>query len=225
MMAVRLLLLVPLAAASKMTLVETIPLLDLDEIQLTPGAVNTWEAQVALANGAKKTLDVTFMYENLLAESDAPHASSFSRDLTALGVDRGRLVFEAVVAAQRRGVAVRVLASPMGGTANCSLVRALRATPAKFAYAEWDPDAWYGGGIMHQKVWIADGASVYLGSANMDWLSLSQVKELGVVVQRACPKIMLLGSGAGCLFCSCRPCENTKNDWLRALANCEALED
>ncbi|KAH8050014.1 N-acylphosphatidylethanolamine-specific phospholipase D [Aureococcus anophagefferens] len=148
MMAVRLLLLVPLAAASKMTLVETIPLLDLDEIQLTPGAVNTWEAQVALANGAKKTLDVTFMYENLLAESDAPHASSFSRDLTALGVDRGRLVFEAVVAAQRRGVAVRVLASPMGGTANCSLVRALRGTPAKFAYAEWDPDAWYGGGIM-----------------------------------------------------------------------------
>ena len=46
-MAVRLLLLAPLAAASKMTLVETIPLLDLDEIQLTPGAVNTWEAHVA----------------------------------------------------------------------------------------------------------------------------------------------------------------------------------
>ena len=106
MMGVRLLLLAPLAAASKMTLVETIPLLDLDEIQLTPGAVNTWEAQVALANGAKKTLDVTFMYENLLAESDAPHASSFSRDLTALGVDRGRLVFEAVVAAQRRGAII-----------------------------------------------------------------------------------------------------------------------
>ena len=195
MMAVRLLLLALLAAASKMTLVETIPLLDLDEIQLAPGAVNTWEAQVALANGAKKTLDVTFMYENLLAESDAPHASSFSRDLTALGVDRGRLVFEAVVAAQRRGVAVRVLASPMGGTANCSLVRALRATPAKFAYAEWDPDAWYGGGIMHMKLWVADGASAYVGSANLDWASLAQVKEFGVLVEDGA-----VGADLGALF-------------------------
>ncbi|KAH8054164.1 N-acylphosphatidylethanolamine-specific phospholipase D [Aureococcus anophagefferens] len=105
-----------------MTLVETIPLLDLDEIQLTPGAVNTWEAQVALANGAKKTLDVTFMYENLLAESDAPHASSFSRDLGA-----------------RR--------------------------------------------IMHMKLWVADGASAYVGSANLDWASLAQVKEFGVLVE------------------------------------------
>lgn len=37
---------------------------------------------------------------------------------------------------------------------------------------------------MHQKVWIADrGSIVYLGSANMDWLSLTQVKELGVIIK------------------------------------------
>jgi len=35
---------------------------------------------------------------------------------------------------------------------------------------------------MHQKLWIIDGVHVYLGSSNMDWLSLSQVKEMGVVM-------------------------------------------
>ena len=32
------------------------------------------------------------------------------------------------------------------------------------------------------KLWIVDRIHIYLGSANMDWKSLSQVKELGVVV-------------------------------------------
>ena len=43
-------------------------------------------------------------------------------------------------------------------------------------------NSWYGGGIMHQKIWISDNKTFYLGSANMDWLSLAQVKELGVMV-------------------------------------------
>lgn len=31
------------------------------------------------------------------------------------------------------------------------------------------------GGVLHTKLWVADGAHVYLGSANMDWRSLTQV--------------------------------------------------
>ena len=46
---------------------------------------------------------------------------------------------------------------------------------------QWDPRPWYGGGIMHAKLWIADAAAVYVGSSNPDWKSLTQVKELGVV--------------------------------------------
>ena len=36
---------------------------------------------------------------------------------------------------------------------------------------------------MHQKLWISDKKNVYIGSANMDWKSLAQVKELGVYVE------------------------------------------
>jgi phospholipase D3/4 len=65
----------------------------------------------------------------------------------------------------------------------------------------WNADEWYGGGIMHMKLWVVDRKHAYLGcparythnttavvtvrlrrSANMDWLSLAQVKELGMVV-------------------------------------------
>ncbi|XP_045677980.1 5'-3' exonuclease PLD4 isoform X2 [Phyllostomus hastatus] len=38
------------------------------------------------------------------------------------------------------------------------------------------------GGVLHSKFWVVDGLHVYLGSANMDWRSLTQVKELGAVI-------------------------------------------
>jgi phospholipase D3/4 len=41
---------------------------------------------------------------------------------------------------------------------------------------------------MHQKLWVFDDLHVYVGSANMDWRSFTQVKELGVVV-KDCPEV------------------------------------
>ncbi|KAF6718165.1 Phospholipase D3 [Oryzias melastigma] len=37
-------------------------------------------------------------------------------------------------------------------------------------------------GVLHTKFWIVDKKHVYIGSANMDWRSLTQVKELGAMV-------------------------------------------
>lgn len=35
------------------------------------------------------------------------------------------------------------------------------------------------GGIVHTKLWVVDQKHFYVGSANMDWRSLSQVKHRG----------------------------------------------
>jgi hypothetical protein len=35
-----------------------------------------------------------------------------------------------------------------------------------------------GGGVLHTKLWIIDNQHIYLGSANMDWRSLTQVNFL-----------------------------------------------
>ncbi|XP_067875252.1 5'-3' exonuclease PLD3 [Heterodontus francisci] len=37
-------------------------------------------------------------------------------------------------------------------------------------------------GVLHTKFWIVDRKHVYIGSANMDWRSLTQVKELGAII-------------------------------------------
>ncbi|KAM7389374.1 hypothetical protein PAMP_023358 [Pampus punctatissimus] len=39
------------------------------------------------------------------------------------------------------------------------------------------------GGIVHTKLWVVDQKHLYLGSANMDWRSLTQVKEVGLSVE------------------------------------------
>lgn len=31
------------------------------------------------------------------------------------------------------------------------------------------------GGVLHSKFWVVDGRHIYVGSANMDWRSLTQV--------------------------------------------------
>ncbi|ULT89952.1 hypothetical protein L3Y34_008384 [Caenorhabditis briggsae] len=41
---------------------------------------------------------------------------------------------------------------------------------------------WYPGGILHTKSWSVDGKHFYIGSANFDWRSLTNVKELGIAV-------------------------------------------
>ncbi|KAK9391138.1 phospholipase D3-like [Crotalus adamanteus] len=38
------------------------------------------------------------------------------------------------------------------------------------------------GGIVHTKLWVVDRQHIYIGSANMDWRSLTQVKELGIAL-------------------------------------------
>jgi phospholipase D3/4 len=37
-----------------------------------------------------------------------------------------------------------------------------------------------GGGVLHTKLWIIDGQHFYVGSANMDWRSLTQVRKCWV---------------------------------------------
>ncbi|XP_068601299.1 5'-3' exonuclease PLD3 [Brachionichthys hirsutus] len=37
-------------------------------------------------------------------------------------------------------------------------------------------------GVLHTKFWVVDKKHIYIGSANMDWRSLTQVKELGAAV-------------------------------------------
>jgi phospholipase D3/4 len=99
----------------------------------------------------------------------------------------GQELINAVNNAINRGIKIRIVESPgFGGKDrgvkwyNLSKNNQVQVRPVQMK-------DWYGGGIMHAKIWIVDReypelASCYVGSMNMDWKSIAQVKEMGIVL-------------------------------------------
>ncbi|HVI13431.1 MAG TPA: phospholipase D-like domain-containing protein, partial [Pseudolabrys sp.] len=170
-------------------LVESIPR-GLEDLRGTPGVAYTEDVLVQLTSRAKSSIDLTAMYWALLANPSSDDEKGFTpEELDAMGAGAGRVLYEALRAAAQRGVRIRILQSP-GFSGHRQESDALQADfPDRISIHSADMAKWYGGGgIMHQKVWIFDQRHLYLGSANMDWKSITQVKEMGVVVEN-CPEL------------------------------------
>jgi phospholipase D3/4 len=164
-------------------LVESIPW-GLEELRGVEGVAYTEEVLLRLVEGARGTIDLMAMYWSLLTDSDAPDEEGVPQErLAALGADHGRRLFRALEEAVRRGVRLRVVGSPGFREGPSEAERLASMNPALVEVRSVDMRTWYGAGIMHQKLWLVDRHSFYLGSANTDWRSLTQVKELGVVVE------------------------------------------
>ena len=172
-------------------LVESIPT---NSTTALPTSLLTWEAEVALLNAAKHSIDITVMYWNLLPSDNTfcnSDATTLDYCINALQGSMGVAVYAAMEAAAKRGVAMRfvndIAASatdkqdlPGMDKNNPQLKHLLTYSSVKARF--WNASTFYAGGIMHQKVWVVDGIHAYIGSSNMDWLSLSQVKEMGIAV-------------------------------------------
>ena len=165
-----------------------------------PHLWDTSESLVDIIDSARHHVAITAMYWNLrgITERLPPHcewgsvsnpcppdAGFTQAQFDALGAHKGRSVFDAISDAAHRGVSIRI-------------VQARGLTGEKIAYDEsealehlskrveiriLDYPEWYDSGIMHMKMVIVDAQHVYTESANMDWKSMSQVKELGVVMK------------------------------------------
>lgn len=164
-------------------LVESIPT-GLEDLR-TNGGHYTENVLPRLVDGAQNTIDLTAMYWTLRPDPARPDEMGLTEArYEALGATHGSHLFAALAEAARRGVHIRILQSPGFGDAPES--EALRQQfPSQVEIRQIEMADWYGSGIMHHKLWIFDRASFYLGSANMDWRALTQVKELGVAVEDA----------------------------------------
>src|SRR6516225_6119864 len=170
-------------------LVESIPK-GLEDLRGTPGVAYTEDVLVRLTSSVKSSIDLTAMYWALLADPGSEDEKGFTpQQLDELGASAGRALYEALCAAAQRGVRIRILQGP-GFSGPRQESDALQADfPDRISIQSVDMGKWYGGGgIMHQKIWIFDQRHLYLGSANMDWKSIAQVKEMGVVVED-CPEL------------------------------------
>jgi phospholipase D3/4 len=138
----------------------------------SPSFMSTFDAWNQLISSAKKTLFIGSYYWTLRSGEVANHSSSVYGDK----------IFNALLAAGTdRKIDIRIAqnipsqVSPNIDTEILEKRKAAKVRSVNFMKL-------VGGGVLHTKIWIVDSQHFYVGSANMDWRSLSQVKELGVLV-------------------------------------------
>ncbi|HEX3149589.1 MAG TPA: phospholipase D-like domain-containing protein [Gemmataceae bacterium] len=171
-------------SAATAYLVESIPT-GLEDLRGTTGVQYTEDVLVRLTSAARTSIDLTTMYWTLIANPNSGDESGFTPEqFTKLGAGTGAALMNALTDAAKRGVRIRILQSPgfQGGKQESDTLQ--QQYPKVVSIHPIQMGDWYGGGgIMHQKIWVFDRQHIYLGSANMDWKSIMQVKEMGVVVE------------------------------------------
>nr|XP_046234893.1 inactive phospholipase D5 [Scatophagus argus] len=88
---------------------------------------------------------------------------------------QGQLLFQRLLSLKSRGVKLKIASS----LTNSAELKTLAAHKAEVHFVNMT--ALTRGGL-HSSFWIVDRKHIYIGSADMDWRSLSKRKELGVVV-------------------------------------------
>ncbi|KAM8909152.1 5'-3' exonuclease PLD3 isoform 2-T2 [Spinachia spinachia] len=106
------------------------------------------------------------------------HIAAFYFTLRDPSESQGRLVFEHLKRLKSKGVELRIAVnSPQTSAEDTAELAAAGAEVREVDLKNVT------GGIVHTKLWVVDQKHFYLGSANMDWRSLSQVKEVGLSVE------------------------------------------
>ncbi|XP_077294521.1 5'-3' exonuclease PLD3-like isoform X2 [Arctopsyche grandis] len=154
----------------RVSLVESIPegLLYPPDV---PKNLPTYETWLELINMAQNTVEIASFYWTLRENEVYPHNSS----------KKGEDVFQALYkAGTKRGITVNIAQSaPTASNPNTDTEILAKKKAAEVRSVNFPK--LLGGGVLHTKFWIVDRAHFYIGSANMDWRSLTQVKELGIV--------------------------------------------
>ncbi|OAY53595.1 phospholipase D Z [Manihot esculenta] len=175
----------------KAWLVQSIPT-DMPHLRRIPGVLSTGDVLRWLAGNSTKHLDVIAQYWQLVAHPDDSRSGDYGYsidDMKKFGAFEGSAVYRAIEDAADRNVSIRLLQ-------HSGVYPDYTKEPTELASGR--PNVknvtlllgdWWGSGIVHAKVWISDNRDVYIGSANNDWKSLNQVKEVGIYLT-GCRKIV-----------------------------------
>uniref|UniRef100_A0A1L8DQ38 Putative phospholipase d3 n=1 Tax=Nyssomyia neivai TaxID=330878 RepID=A0A1L8DQ38_9DIPT len=152
-------------------LVESIP----EGLTYPPGSVaygSTFEAWQTLLALATKSIDIASFYWTLRSADVVNHTSSWQGD---------QIFQQILLAGTKRNITLRIAQSaPTQAQPNIDTEILIKRGAAQVRSVNFPK--LLGGGVLHTKLWVVDRQHLYLGSANMDWRSLTQVKELGVLV-------------------------------------------
>ncbi|XP_055635185.1 5'-3' exonuclease PLD3-like isoform X2 [Toxorhynchites rutilus septentrionalis] len=137
----------------------------------SPTFMSTYDAWKHLLELGKNTLEIGSFYWTLRRDEVYNHSSAWQgEDIFKTIGDKGKSGNISIKIAQ----SIPTSANPDIETGIFESMHAAKVRSVNFPRL-------FGGGVLHTKVWIADRMHFYVGSANMDWRSLTQVKELGVL--------------------------------------------
>lgn len=179
------------------TVVESIPY-GLEQALEFPTDVNTTDAPTynhstavawhTLIEGASQSIDIVCFYMTLNATDDGSDVDGDPEQDLENGHWEGQGIYQDLLVAGQRGVQIRIVESYPTTTINSpSLdIQRLVASSATIEARTLNMTQLINAGIVHNKMMLFDGRYAYLGSANLDWRALTQVKELGLVVESPC---------------------------------------
>ncbi|XP_017295801.1 5'-3' exonuclease PLD3 isoform X2 [Kryptolebias marmoratus] len=157
----------PCSTDCRVQLVESIPV----GLYLSspPSSLSIADSWLRLLDKANSSVHIAAFYFTLRG-SDVVSADSSD--------SQGREVFERLKQLESKGINLQIAVNaPQTSTQDTA---ELAATGAQVREVNLSAVT---GGIVHTKLWVIDQKHFYIGSANMDWRSLSQVKEVGLAVE------------------------------------------
>ncbi|XP_070164828.1 5'-3' exonuclease PLD3 [Polyergus mexicanus] len=152
------------------SLVETIPI-GLNYSNNTARHKTIYDSWLDLIGMAQETIEIASLYWTMKGEDVLPDNSA----------KEGEEVFQALLEAGRDRQIVLKIAQNLPSRLSPNIDTQILARKANAVVRDLNFARLLGGGVLHTKLWLIDRTHVYVGSANMDWRSLSQVKELGLV--------------------------------------------
>ncbi|XP_069799598.1 5'-3' exonuclease PLD3 [Dendropsophus ebraccatus] len=150
-------------------LVESIP----EGLEYAPNSTtnpSVFQSWMNLLGQAKSSVDIASFYWTL-TNNDTHTTHPTAKE--------GELILQEMIKLKQRGIHLRVTVNPSGSKTKDADINALRDSGAEVRVVNLPHLT---NGVLHTKFWVVDGKHMYIGSANMDWRSLTQVKELGTTV-------------------------------------------
>uniref|UniRef100_A0A8D0MHL7 Phospholipase D family member 5 n=1 Tax=Sus scrofa TaxID=9823 RepID=A0A8D0MHL7_PIG len=144
----------------RIALVENIPE-GLNYSENAPFHLSLFQGWMNLLNMAKKSVDIVSSHWDL----NHSHPSAC----------QGQRLFEKLLQLTSESVEIKLVSDV---TADSKVLEALKSKGAEVTYMNMTA---YNKGRLQSSFWIVDKQHVYIGSAGLDWQSLGQMKELGVI--------------------------------------------
>lgn len=152
------------------SLVETIPI-GMNYDNNTARHETIYDSWMDLIGMAQETIEIASLYWTMKGEDVIPDDSD----------KNGEQVFQALLEAGRDRQITLKIAQNSPSHLSPNVDTQILAKKANALVRNLNFAGLLGGGVLHTKLWLIDRTHVYVGSANMDWRSLSHVKELGLV--------------------------------------------